>query len=388
MQVFKTYFLLLKSYRGVVILYTSIFLGVAIVMTNATAGDGEEVFVAERLDVGVIDRDHGSIAKGLMEYFADEHDLKELKDQEDAILNELYWRKVDYVLVIPEGYEESLTDTDGKNMDLECMKVPGSFESSFFESELSLYLSKLTGLLESGETLSEAFSTMQDIQEEKAEVSMADFVNENQGDKTTAFFMFAPYFFITLGISGVGLILLSFNQKDVKDRMECSSTTLKSRIGGMAAAIFVFGAILLILVLAAAAAITGGECLTDQRLPYFVLNMLSVLLFSMSLGFLSGTIAKNNDALNGINNVVSLALCFLGGIFVPQEFFGEGVLRVAKFFPTYWYVKTNATISSMASMNDALQKEIMGQVLLVVVYAVAIFAVTTVVISAKRKRVG
>lgn len=388
MQVFKTYFLLLKSYRGVVILYTSIFLGVAIVMTNATAGDGEEVFVAERLDVGVIDRDHGSIAKGLMEYFADEHDLKELKDQEDAILNELYWRKVDYVLVIPEGYEESLTDTDGKNMDLECMKVPGSFESSFFESELSLYLSKLTGLLESGETLSEAFSTMQDIQEEKAEVSMADFVNENQGDKTTAFFMFAPYFFITLGISGVGLILLSFNQKDVKDRMECSSTTLKSRIGGIAAAIFVFGAILLILVLAAAAIITGGGCLTDQRLPYFVLNMLSVLLFSMSLGFLSGTVAKNNDALNGINNVVSLALCFLGGIFVPQEFFGEGVLRVAKFFPTYWYVKTNATISSMASMNDALQKEIMGQVLLVVVYAVAIFAVTTVVISAKRKRVG
>lgn len=388
MQVFKTYFLLLKSYRGVVILYTSIFLGVAIIMTNALAGNGEEAFVAERLDIGIIDRDHGSVAKGLMEYFAEEHDLKELKEQEDSILNELYWRKVDYVLVIPEGYEESLTDTDSKNMDLECMKVPGSFESSFFEAELSMYLSKLTGLLESGETLSEAFSTMQDIQEKKAEVSMADFVNENQGDKTTAFFMFAPYFFITLGISGVGLILLSFNQKDVKDRMECSATTLKSRIGGMAAAIFVFGAILLILVLAAAAAITGGECLTDQRLPYFVLNMLSVLLFSMSLGFLSGTVAKNNNTLNGINNVVSLALCFLGGIFVPQEFFGEGVLRVAKFFPTYWYVKTNAAISSMVSMNHALQKEIMGQVLLVVVYAVAIFAVTTVVISAKRKRVG
>lgn len=388
MQVFKTYFRILKSYRGIVILYASIFLGVAIVMANANAGGGEEVFVADRLDVGIIDRDHSSFAKGLREYFADEHNLKEMKDQEDAILNELYWREVDYVLVIPEGYEKSLTDTDSGNMDLECMKVPGSFESSFFESELSLYLSKLKGLLESGETLSGAFSIMQDIQEKKAEVSMADFVNENQGDKTTIFFQFAPYFFITLGISGVGLILLAFNRKDIKDRMECSSTTLKSRIGGLTAAIFVFGSILLILVLVAAAVITGGECLTDKRLPFFVLNMLSVLLFSLSLGFFSGTVAKNNDALNGINNVVSLALCFLGGVFVPQEFFGEGVLRVAKFFPTYWYVKTNDAISSMASMTNALQKEIMGQVLLVSIYAVAIFALTTVVISAKRKRVG
>lgn len=388
MQVFKTYFLLLKSYRGVVILYTSIFLGLAIVMTNAVAGDGEEVFVAERLDIGIIDRDDGSVAEGLMEYFADEHDFRKLEDQEDTILNELYWRKVDYVLVIPENFEKSLTDSEGETEDLECMKVPGSFESSFFESELSLYMSKLTGLLKSGETLPEAFSIMQDIRGKKAEVSMAGFVNESQGDKTTIFFQYVPYFFITLGISGIGLILLAYNQKDVKERTECSSTALKSRIGGMTAAIFVFGSVLLVLVLVAAAVITGGECLTDKRFPYFVLNMVSALLFSMSLGFLSGTVAKNADALNGINNVVSLALCFLGGIFVPQEFFGEGVLQVAKFFPTYWYVKTNTAISSMVSMNETLGKEIMGQILLVAVYAVAIFAVTTVVISAKRKRAG
>ena len=387
MQVFKTYFRLLKSCRGVIILYTSVFLGLAIAMANVNARGGEEVFEADRLDVGIIDRDQGSFAEGLKEYFAEEHDLKELEDQEDAVLNELYWREVDYVLVIPKGYEKSLTDPDIENMDLECMKVPGSFESSFFESELSLYLSKLTGLLAGGENLTDAFSIMQDIREEKAEVSIADFVNENQGDKTTIFFQYVPYFFITLGISGVGLILLAVNRQDIQDRMECSSTALKSRIGGMTAAIFVFGGILLILVLVGAAAITGGECLTDKRLPLFVLNMLSVLLFSLSLGFLSGTVAKNNDALNGINNVVSLALCFLGGIFVPQEFFGEGVLKVAKFFPTYWYVKTNNTISSMTSITSAVQKDITGQILLIVVYAVVIFAVTVVVISARRKRV-
>lgn len=386
MQVFKAYFLLLKSYKGVIILYTSIFLGVAIIMANVNSGSGEKTFSAERLDIGIINRDHGSFAKELKEYFASEHNLREMEAQEDDVLNELYWREVDYVLVIPDGFEKSLTNTEHKKMNLNCMKVPGSFESSFFESELFMYISKLSGLLEAGNDLPGAFSTMRDIQKEKADASMADFVNGNQGDKTTIFFQFAPYFFITLGISGVGLILLALNRKDVKDRMECSSASLRSRIGGMTAAIFIFGFILLILLLAAAAVITGGECIRDKRLPYFTLNMISVLLFSLSLGFLSGTVAKNNDALNGINNVVSLALCFLGGIFVPQEFFGAGVLQVAKFFPTYWYVKTNSAISSMTTMTPALQKEIVGQILLVIVYALAIFALTMVIISAKRKR--
>lgn len=388
MQVFKIYFRLLKSYKGVIILYASVFLAIAIIMSNVLSegGSGEEAFVAERLDIGVIDRDHGSFAKSLMEYFGQEHDMAEVKDDEDVVLDELYWREVDYVLVIPEGFEQSLTDTGREMMELNCMKVPGSFESSFFESELSMYLSKLTGLVESGAALPEAFSTLQEIQEEKAEVNIADFVNEAQGDRSSNFFLFVPYFFITLGISGVGLILLVFNQRDLKDRMECSSLPLKSRIGGLTGGIFVFGILLLVLVLAVAGVITGGKALTDSRLPYFVLNMLSMLLFSLSLGFLSGTVSKNEDALNGINNVVSLALCFLGGIFVPQEFFGEGVLKVAKFFPTYWYVRTNTAISSMTSMTDALGKEIAGQILLVIIYAVAIFALTTVVISAKRKR--
>lgn len=122
----------------------------------------------------------------------------------------------------------------------------------------------------------------------------------------------------------------------------------------------------------------------DSRMPYFMLNMLTLLLFSLSLGFFAGTVAKNNDTLSGINNVLGLGLCFLGGVFVPQEFFGEAVLKVAKFFPTYWYVKANTAISSMATGAEV--QELRGQVLLVVFYALAIFALTTVVISAKRKR--
>lgn len=386
MQVFKNFFRLLKSYKGVIILYLSIFMGVAVILSDLQGSEeGTGTFEANRLDIGIIDRDRGTFAKGFTEYFGKEHTITSLKDDEEVVINELYWRAQDYVLVIPEGFEESLKG-NGKEMELNCMKVPGSFESGFFEAELSMYLSKLMGLMKNGETLSEAFHTMQEIQDAKAEVTMAGFVNENQGDRMTRFFLYVPYLFITLCITGVGMVLLAFNQKEIKDRIECSSTTLAERIAGLTGGILVFGGLLYILTMLTAVILTKGDMLHDSRTPYFMLNIFAMLLFCLSLGFFTGMVAKNSHAISGINNVISLGLCFIGGIFVPQELFGEGILKVAKFFPTYWYAKSNSLISGMSSMTDAMRKNLTQQIAVVFVYAVAIFAITTVVISCKRKR--
>ena len=92
--------------------------------------------------------------------------------------------------------------------------------------------------------------------------------------------------------------------------------------------------------------------------------------------------------MNGLVNVISLALCFLGGVFVPQEFFSDTIIKVAKFFPTYWYVATNSSIGAMKQLTPQLTREMTTQVGLVVGYALVVFAVTVVIISNKRKRVA
>ena len=114
--------------------------------------------------------------------------------------------------------------------------------------------------------------------------------------------------------------------------------------------------------------------------------MAAMLLFGLSLGFFAGTIAKNKDAINGLVNVISLALCFLGGVFVPQEFFSDSIIKVAKFFPTYWYVATNNSIGAMKELTPKLAGELVTQVGLVAGYALVVFAITVVIISNKRKR--
>ncbi|MDE6434403.1 MAG: ABC transporter permease [Lachnospiraceae bacterium] len=388
MQVFKTYFKLLNHYKGTIIMFFAVFLTVALVMTgNLSAGGEQEEFEGTKLSIAVIDQDGTQLGTTLKKYFEDSHELQDMEYDEDSILDELYWRKVDYVLIIPKGYTESLLHDDTEKMELQCMKVPGLFEAVYFESELNLYISKLTGLLKSGYTLEEAGETMLSLKKETAKVTMASFVNENRNDACTVFFSYVPYLFITLGISGVGIILLRFNEKEVKDRMECGAMPMKERVAGLSAGIFMFGLILLATVLAIAGILSKGSIYTDVRFPYFLLNMFVMLLFGLSLGFLIGFVAKNNETVNGIVNVVSLALCFLGGVFVPMEFFSDAILKVAKFIPTYWYMKNNEAIGSMTGMSKDLMGDMLPQMGVVAGYALVIFAVTLVVISKKRKRV-
>lgn len=201
---------------------------------------------------------------------------------------------------------------------------------------------------------------------------------------STRFFLYVPYLFIAVGVSGIGLVLLRVNRREVRERTECSSMSMKKRVAGMTAAVLVYGGGLYLFVIVAAVVISGGSILTDPRLPWFAVNIFTMLLFGLSLGFFAGMVAKTDDAINGIVNVLSLVLCFLGGVFVPRQFFGAGVQNVAKIFPTYWYVVNNESIGAMKTVSHTFVKNILTQSMVSLGYALVIFAVTLVIVSARR----
>ena len=387
MQVFKTYFKLLNYYKGVVALYLVIFLLVSIVVANnRSGGSANEQFSSDQLKLAVVVRDGKTFRTALEQYFQNQHQFLEVEDDEEAILNELYWRMIDYVLVIPEGYEEKLIAGEEKNTELQCMKVPGRYENSYFETELKQYTGRLSALLRCGYSLEEAENTLASLKDKRASVELASFVNANQNDKATVFFGMVPYLAFSLGIIGVGTILLQFNKQELKDRTECSAMPLRLKAGGLTAAILVYGILLFVTVMGIATVLSEGSILSDVRCPLFAINVAAMLLLGLSLGFLTGSVVKNADTVNGIVNIVGLGLCFLGGVFVPLEFFSERIIRVARWLPSYWYVINNQTIGEMKDLSPALFRQIFSQMGVVLGYALAIFAMTLVIMSVKRKR--
>ena len=374
MRVFKTYFLILNRYKGTVFLYFAVFLSLTLIMAKVNGADTEKAFEQKRLDVAIVDKDRGSFSEAVEEYFGSYNNITTMKYDEEKITDALYWKKLDYVLVIPDGFSKELEN--GKWMDLSCMKVPGYFDSVYFESELQMYLQKLQMLVRNGYTMEEAQKELMKVQKQETKVTLASFVNEKQGDINTHFFLYVPYLFIAVGVAGIGLVLLRLNGREVKERTECGALPMRNRIGGMVAAIAVFGILLYALVLIIDVILSKGSILHDMRLPWFLLNIFAMLLFGMSLGFFAGMVAKSTDAMNAIVNVVSLVLCFLGG----------GVGKVAKLVPTYWYVVNNEEIGQMTKATSSFVKNMLIQSGIVIAYAVVFFAVTLVIISARRKR--
>lgn len=387
MQVFNLFFKLLKANRGMIGVYFLVFIGMIVILTNIQTSKGEATgFTADRLAIGIIDEDNSVYSEAIKEYFGKEHDIREVEDDREALLDELYWKSLDYVLVIPKGFCESLVNPGIEDMELSNMKVPGYFDSEFFESELSMYHEKLITLLDCGYSMEEATEELMGYHDTQVKVSLASFVNQNQNDVVMNIFRYFPYLFTAVGIISVGIILVRINEQEVKDRTECSATTMRSRTMGIFGGIIAFGLLLLAVAFLVALILSKGLVLTDARMPFFMLNTVAILFFSMCLAFFAGTVSKSAESLNGLVNVFSLVLCFLGGVFVPQEFMGEGILRVVKIVPTYWYIRNNDLIGAMAEVNDKFLQEFLLQCSIMLLAGAVIFAVNLVILNAKRKR--
>jgi ABC-2 type transport system permease protein len=71
-------------------------------------------FATSKVDTMVVNKDgDNEFIDGFLEYLGQYANFIEAKDSEEAIKDALFYREVDYILTIPEGFTESFT-TDGK----------------------------------------------------------------------------------------------------------------------------------------------------------------------------------------------------------------------------------------------------------------------------------
>ena len=55
---------------------------------------------------------------------------------------------------------------------------------------------------------------------------------------------------------------------------------------------------------------------------------------------------KKAETVSMVSNVIALGMSFLSGVFVPIEFLGDGIIKVAHFLPAYWYIMGARLIDS------------------------------------------
>jgi len=382
MTVFKTFLKVLNKCKATVILYT-VFL-VVFGGFNMQTSDNNTNFVSSKPDILIVNNDeYKGVTKNLIDYIENNSNIIEIKDNEDARNDALFYRDVNYIIYIPQNYRENFLN--GLNPDIE-IKSTGDYQASYAEMMLSRYIKVANVYVKDIKVEDELITKINETLSKQAEVEVTSKLDTDTLAKSTFYYNFFSYSMLAGAIYVICTILSSFNQEKIKKRTVISSTDYKKHNIILLLSNSLFAIILWLSYVILSFILCGNIMFTTVGIIY-IINSFIFTLSTITLAFLIGNLVNNKNALNGIINVVALGSSFLCGAFVPIEWLPDYVLKVAHIFPTYWYIQTNELLKNIEVFNFETLKPIWLNMIMVLIFTV-IFVFITNVISKKKRKIG
>lgn len=382
MPVFKCFWKIINQHKLGMFLYIGIFMAITLIYTTL-GGDSETqaTFNATSINLAIIDRDESTISEGLTGYLGDLHQLVDLDDNERSLQDALFFREVEYILIIPAGFGEDF-QANKEGTTLENIKVPNSTSGMYVDSQIDNYLVTLQAYLHVGFDVDSAIeSTVQDLDNQvTVEVNMAE---TEVSAASPYYFQYLPYIFTSITIVMLGPIFIAFNRGDIARRMECSSLTFKEKNLQIALGC-VISSLAIWLVFMIVPFILYREEMNSSIGTLRIINSFAFLVVSVGIALLLGQVMKNNNVLSAASNVIGLGMSFLTGVFVPQEFLSSGVLAIARFLPAYWYVRSNDMLTTVSVVNDENMRLFFEGIGIQAAFAVILF-IAVLVVSHRKK---
>lgn len=372
MQVFRAFFKTVKRQSSSLLIYFGIFLALTILLSKNGETQQETTFKAAKVNIAVIDRDNTVLSKSLYDYIDANQTIVTIKDDKNTMADELFYRNVEYILIINQGFESNIKAGNCENI-IENIKVPQSISGQFVDNQVDQYLSTLSTYVASGYTVDQAAASAQKTAALNTDVSLHT-ANETTSDHSSTyyFFTYVPYILICMLTVGLGAILITFRKYDLNSRIQCSSLTVTQRNVSLAVSSLLFSLACWGLFMILAVVMYSKDIFSVKGALY-IANSLIFLLVAMSITYLISYFVHNSSTLNMASNVIGLGLSFLGGIFVPLQYMSDSVVAFSKFLPTYWYVKASEVIDTYSGSSEQLSK-VLSYYGIEFIFALALFS--------------
>lgn len=336
MSVFKGYLQLINRNKGIGIIYLLVFIGMTFLSLGAVASNPDTgSFQVTSIDIAVVDMDDSAMSRGLIDYLKVDNKVDITDEIKDELVDLMYYQEISYVVVIPKGYQDKVIDGD---VELNVTKGSSITSGVFGDIRVRGFTNKLHVLSEAGFTVDESVEIAKETSSLKADIEIMD-IGGNEGEPPLYYYFlrFIPFLYLGVLCFIIGTVMLEFRKDDIRRRIKCGTVSgVKQGLSGLLA--FGLLAVLIYAITAFVAVVYfGKDILGDTNLSLYMINALVLLTTALSISYLLGVSVRNESALSGLANIVSLGLCFLGGVFVPLEMLGGVVIKIARFLPTYWY---------------------------------------------------
>lgn len=380
MLIIKAFFLTAKKHIISVLIYLSVFLFLLILFSK-NGNTQTDTFENTKLNIIIQDQDHSQASEELTGYLADQHNILEGNYTEDELTAELYYENADYILTIPEGFQENLLQGETESI-LKSRKRQNTHAGYFADMQLQQYLSLATSYLSAGYSLTDASQSVRQALEQEVDIQFPS--QDLAWDNSLLYnsFCWMPYVLTCILASAVGIILMTFQQDHIRTRLQCSSLSPIRRNFHL-----ILGSGILALVCWAALIIVNALIMSLDLFSLqgrlYIANSLVFLLVGLSITFLLSLLAHSVNMLSITSNVIGLGISFLGGVYVPLEYMDPTIVSFSRFLPSYWYVIAMQRIDDYIGGTVKLQS-VLSALGVELLFAVAIFSIALVISQTKK----
>lgn len=358
MTVYRYFMKMIINYKWVIISYVGVFLLFGVI--NSSSDSKEASFVETKFNLGIIDNSDSELGKSLREYLEKNNNSIETLEDEEYIKEQIFLEIVDAVIIIPKDFDHLV------RIEKEFMMVYNDdrkIESIQIQSQINKFILFANAVYENGEfnikLLSKAL-------EKEAKVTVIGSGVKSQGVNQwfMYYYNFSAYIIIAIYIAVIGLVMNDFANDNINKRIQVSSKktfgfNLQLYLAQLSIGMIITSLFILI------SMIMKAPYLADIYLAKYIINIFVFSFSILCLTFLINNITSSSFVKNGLSTVLSLGTSFISGVMLPQDLLSPKVLSIAKFFPSYYFVKINN--SDIHSISD-VSYEIFMQLLFAIVF--------------------
>lgn len=380
MTVFKTFLNVIKKYIGTIILYTAIL--VIFGVSNMQTSDNNMNFVSSKPDILIINEDTSNpITNNLVDYLEKNSVIKDIKNEDEAINDAIFYRDVNYVIYIPKNYGNDIINNSNPKIDI---KSTGDYMASLSEMMLKRYIEVQNVYNNITDDAEELVKLINENIASSSHIEVTSSLDNEKMTEVNFYFNFASYSILAVIILVICLVLNSFNEQNVHKRTIISSMNYKKYNRSILFGSLVYVIAVWILYSILACIIIGNTILNIRGIIY-ILNLLIYSITSLTIAMLISTLVNNKDAISGIVNVVSLGSAFLCGAFVPVEWLPDSVLKFSRILPAYWYINSNELLADIEIINFEALKPVLSNFAILIVFIIFYLILNNIITKRKLK---
>ncbi|MCI6349715.1 MAG: ABC transporter permease [Tenericutes bacterium] len=379
MTVFKTFWKIIKKYKGTIILYTIMLVSFGGI--NLSSKEANLNFTNEKPDVLIVNQGENiGLTKNLIDYLSQNTNIVQIENFEEKRNDALFYRDVNYIIYINNDYREKILNGENVTLDI---KSTNDYSAHLAEMILNKYLTVQNLCRAYTTNEQELINKINKTLKEESKVVVSSKVDKTAENKVSRYFNFASYSILAAIIFIITLVMTSFKEKTINKRITVSSMNYKKHNNLLLISGLAYVLVLWLLYTLLAIILLKSSVLNTKGLLY-ILNSLVFSLSALTFALLISTLVKNKDAIGGIVNVVALGSAFLCGAFLPVEYLGSNVLKLAHIFPAYYYINTNNKIMSAEIIDKTLLTNILPNTLTLILFMILFIIINNLITKQKR----